>query len=73
MVSAPVKTNYTFSPKIMIIIFNVIKAFMLSPMILGALDKVIQADGRDLVNVRQLEGEISRMDCKLPSLYLKVS
>ena len=32
----------------MIIISNVIKAFMLSPSILGALEKVFQADGKDL-------------------------
>ena len=34
--------------------------------ILGALYKVIQADGRDLVNVWQLGSAISSMDCKLP-------
>ena len=56
----------------MIIISNVIKAFMLSPSILGALEKVIQADGTDLLNVWQLGGEISMIGCKLPRVYPKV-
>lgn len=54
-----------FLPKIMIIISNVIKAFILSPLIFGGVEKAIQAAGTDLENIWQLGGEILPGDCKL--------
>ena len=49
----------------MIIISNVIKAFMSPPLIFGGVEKVILADGTDLENNQQLGGEILPADCKL--------
>ena len=60
-----------FLPKIMIIISNVIKAFILSPLIFGGVEKVIEAAGTDLENIWQLGGEILPGDCKLPGCIPK--